>query len=267
MKLLNGKIEEAILTSLLQKKNVSTTDLVESMKTGKTKATKQGIYRVLRKLKNEEMIIIYKSIVSINDLWLFKLRALVEDKGGPSSLIGNLEDLKEKEKISLKIKSLTHLDQIWSNIFLSIESKIPSDVALFLYNPHNWFILFREETDKIHIKRLAKKQRQTFLVIGGTTDADREITKSVRTRDLHSSVNAKIKSKEYLAILGDYIIKVKLSDQENRLIDSVFTNLKNLEDIKTTLYELDMKATSTITVEKNKIKAKEWQKRLSRDFF
>jgi DNA-binding PadR family transcriptional regulator len=267
MKLLNGNLEEIILVTLLHRSPLPTPDLIKETNLGKSKFTKQGIYRVLRKLKKEEKVIIYRSVISINDLWLVKWSDALEKSGHGISLVGDLADLTEKEKISLKIRSLTHLDQIWSNIFLKIEPKMGKSSRLFLYNPHDWFLLLREETEKIHIRILSARRRKTFLAVHGHTFLDKQIMKNRRGDDFHCSINSKVNTDEYIAVLEDYVLKIKLGNRENRIIESIFEAAEDVEDAKSSMYEIDENVESTLVIEKNKMKAAKWRKRISNEFF
>lgn len=261
MKIFNGHLEEVILMTLFKNGPVLTTDIVKA-----SGATKQGVYRVLRKLKSEEKITVFKSVVSLNELWIFKLSSLLSTQTQGSSLVGDLSRLKEKEKMSLKIKTLTHLDQVWTNVFLSIEQKIDFSMPLYLYNPHNWFYLLREKTDRVHMERLSKKNRMTFLTVSSSSNSDQEIRRLMRTEKFRYAINTKINLNKYLAALGDYVIEVILSENSNAKINDAFKKLNDLEEVKSELYEIDKSAVGRIVVEKNATKASSLIKRLSRNF-
>ncbi|HEC30479.1 MAG TPA: hypothetical protein ENI66_00500 [Candidatus Yonathbacteria bacterium] len=262
MKIFNGNIEEVILTTLFKEGSISTTRLVKSRN---IRATKQGVYRTLRKLKLEEKVIIHNSAVSLNDLWVFKLMSILPEREQNISLVGNLRGLRDKEKISIKIKTLTHFDQVWTNIFLSVESGVETSIPLYLYNPHNWLYLLREKTDKIHMKRLAQKNRPTYLIVGSSLRPDKEIKRIMQTKDFKYQINTKIKSKKYIAVLGNYIMQTTLSENTTFEIEEAF-KLEDLDEIKTRLFEIDKDAVAKIVVEKNTAKALVWTRRLSKDF-
>ena len=267
MRLLNGNLEEMILIALLNKSPLPTLDLIKKINSGNIKFTKQGIYRVLRKLKKEEKVVMYRSIVSVNDLWLAKWNDVLEKSGHDVSLVGDLTNLTEMEKISLKIRSLTHLDQIWSNIFLKIEPKMGKSSCIFLYNPHDWFPLLREKTEKIYNRLLSARRRNTFLAVHGRTFLDKQMMNKRRSNDFRCSINSKVNANEYIAVLEDYVLEIKLGNRENRIIESIFKAADNVEDAKSSMYEIDKNAKSTLVIEKNKIKAVKWRKRISNEFF
>ena len=68
-KQLKQPIEQLTLKTL-QKGTISTIKLIENIFALRPKTTKQGVYRVLRKLKNEEKIVIHGKFVSLNLHWI-----------------------------------------------------------------------------------------------------------------------------------------------------------------------------------------------------
>ncbi|MDR3557903.1 MAG: hypothetical protein P4L61_00030, partial [Candidatus Pacebacteria bacterium] len=217
MNLLNGNLEETILTALLHRSPLLITDLIKEINSGagKPKFTKQGIYRALRKLHKEEKVVINESIASINDLWLVRWNDLLEESGHGISLVGDLGDLSEKEKIHLNIKSLTHLSEIWSNLFLKIEPKMGKSSRVFLYYPHDWFPLLRKGTEKTNIRIASVRRRKTFLAVHGHASLDKQVMQNRRSLDFRCSINSEINADEYIAVFEDYIFTIKMDNREN----------------------------------------------------
>jgi len=215
MRLLNGNLEEMILIALLNKSPLPTLDLIKKINSGNIKFTKQGIYRVLRKLKKEEKVVMYRSIVSVNDLWLAKWNDVLEKSGHDVSLVGDLTNL----------------------------------------------------TEKIYNRLLSARRRNTFLAVHGRTFLDKQMMNKRRSNDFRCSINSKVNANEYIAVLEDYVLEIKLGNRENRIIESIFKAADNVEDAKSSMYEIDKNAKSTLVIEKNKIKAVKWRKRISNEFF
>lgn len=267
MKLLNGNLEERVLVLLIAKSPLPVADLIKAINSGRARYTKQGIYRVLRKLKREEKIVIHRSIIAVDDLWIARLRDVLEKGSGGNSLVGSLSGLGRHERVALKLKGLTHLDQVWSNIFINLESRIRTSTPVFLYNPHDWFLLLREETEKIHTRLLSKRRRHIFLAVRGRTFLDQQMKTLRRTKDFHCSTGCTANAPEYVAVLDEYVLMVKVKDRDRKRIDSIFNDALNIDDAKSGLYGLDDKAESTLVIQKNKRLAQIWRKRISREFY
>lgn len=264
MKLFNGNLEETVLTLLAGTSFLSTTALIQRVRHIRGIVTKQGVYRVLRKLRAEEKVIIYRSRVSLNVLWIETLKHFTE-RQSHFSILGDLRSLQDGEQLSLRTTSLISLDQLWSDLFSSLEQILPAHHPLFLYNPHNWSILMREETDRIHIERLIKRSRPIFLTIGSATPLDKETVTRVR-----NSFQCSIRSlalNYYVAVLGDYLIYVKFSRKGTILIDNVFRTITSPHESKLRFLHLNKKISARITIMRNTQKALTWKRRLAKDFY
>jgi DNA-binding Lrp family transcriptional regulator len=266
MNIFNGGIEEAILQILLSSSKISIEDLIKRVGQKRGGVTKQGVYRVLRKLKSEGKIVVYKSSVSINLLWTERLH-LLTDRRAKSSMFGNLGYMREKEKIIIEGKTLVGTDDLWSDAFINIENRTHPKHPLFLYNPHNWTILLRPETDKIHTDRLVYKQRPIFLSIGARTALDRETVRIMSQDKIHCSLSSKLKDQNYIAVLGNYVFLVKLSRKGNALIDTIFHENISTEEAAEEIKRINQKISAKITIERNETRAKEFKKKIARDFF
>lgn len=266
MRLFDGGIEEIVLELLLGTRHASIGELIKRVGQRRGGVTKQGVYRVLRKLKRDGKIIIYRRSVSINTLWLEKLRSTIKNLSSVS-MFDDLSSLKREEKIVIESRGLTETDALWSEAFINIENRIGAKYPLYLYNPHNWTILIQPEIDRLHVDRLRYKQRLMFLSIGGRTSLDKETVQLVAREKIHCSLSSLFKIPHYVAIIGNYILIVKLSQKGNAFIDKVFRERISPEEaareIKMTSGEIKAK----IFIENNPAKAKELKKKIARDFF
>jgi len=266
MKLLSGHIEEVAIALLLREGPLSTRELLEKIYK-KHPCTKQGVYRVLRKLRVEEKIVLYKSIVSINNFWREQLQLLITTNGTNLSVVGDLRGLKKGDRISIKIKGLSAADQVWSHLFVGVENELPNHHPLFLYNPHNWTSLLREDTDRVHAERLERKHRPIYLTIGSVTELDKAVTRAMEFKHFEYNFNLKLRAPDYIAVVGDYVFQLRLLGSGNDHINSIFSSEDDPLQARKLLEKLDAKIACRIIIEKNPIKALQWKKRLGRDFY
>lgn len=266
MKLQGTHIDETIVHLLLRHSPLTTGELIQKIRLQRGSVTKQGVYRSLRKLRAEEKVVMYRASVSINELWATHMRTLFGKRNRPS-LIGDLLHLEEGERIFLKLKSLTHIDQVWSDIFITIEKGIPRKHPLYLFNPHNWFIILRPVTEQLHIKRLSSQRRMTFLNIGSLTPLDKETIKAIRNSQLKCSPDPKLTHPDYIAVISDYLIRVQLSQKDNRTIDEIFKKEKTIGEASIALSHIDTRVSGRIIIEHNKKKSHQWKKRLAKNFY
>lgn len=265
MRLLTGNIEEAVLTSLLREGALPTKELVEKV-SKKHACTKQGVYRVLRKLKSEEKVVMYKSIVSINNFWREQLQSLLT-LNTRVSIVGDLRGLKEGDRLSLKLRGLSIADQVWSHLFISIEKELLRHHPLFLYNPHNWSAILREETDRVHAQRFEQNQRPAYLVVGSIGKLDKMVTRAMEFKYLEYSFSPRLHFPFYVAVISDYVFQMKLLGEGNAKIDAIFISEQDVPAAKNLLAKLDNQVVCRVIVEKDPIKATLWKKRLGKDFY
>lgn len=265
MHILTGHIEELVLTALLKEGPLKTSALLEKA-FRKNQYTKQGVYRVLRKLKAEEKVVIYKSIVSINNFWREQLQSLLGAHDSGNSIVGDVRGLQSGDRLSLKLRGLSTADQVWSHLFIPIEKELSNRHPLFLYNPHNWTGLLREETDRIHAERLARSRRPTYLTIGSIATLDKAVTRSVESKYLEYSFNAKLRFPFYIAVIGDCVFQMRLLGDGNTRINTIFAE-EDAVTAKNLLEKADRQILCRIIVEKDATKATSWKKRLGKDFY
>ncbi|MBU6500369.1 MAG: hypothetical protein KGJ89_00880 [Patescibacteria group bacterium] len=266
MKLFDGGVEEVVLELLLGTRKMSIEELIWRVGKRRGGVTKQGVYRVLRKLKRDGKIVIYKSLVSINTLWIEKLRSMTRGLSD-SSMFNNLSSLKKAEKVVIEGRGLAETDALWSEAFINIENKISAKLPLYLYNPHNWTILAQPETDHIHADRLRHKQRPIFLSIGGRTPLDKETVRLASQEKLSCSLSSYFKSLHSVAIIGDYIISVKLSRKGSASLDKIFSDCSSTGEAARMIRAIGGGVKAMIFIENNSTKAKRLKKIIARDFF
>ncbi len=266
MKLFDGGIEEIVLESLLSIRKISIEELIKRVSQKRGGVTKQGIYRVLRKLKRDGKIVIYKSSVSINALWMEKLRSITK-VSSETSMFGDLSSLKKEEKVVIEARGLVETDALWSEAFINVENKIAPKYPLYLYNPHNWTILAQPEIDRIHADRLRHKQRPIFLSIGGRTLLDKETIQLASREKIHCSLSSLFKSPHFIAVIGDYVISIKLSREGSALLDEVFREHALPKEAAREIKVVDGKIRAKIFIENDPAEAKGLKKKIARDFF
>ena len=173
-------IEQLILKTL-QKGTISTVGLIEKISSVRLATTKQGVYRVLRKLKNEEKIVIHGKSVSLNLHWIKNMNeffSLAQFYHSPK--VANPDgflNVREKDKIVYFFKNLNLLDSFWSHAFHMFNEVLSPKEPIFVYNPHEWFAYARQETEQTLIKTMKEKNRQVLITVANNNSLDKELKK------------------------------------------------------------------------------------------
>ncbi len=274
-KQLKQPIEKLIL-QMLQKGAISTIKLIENIFTIRPKTTKQGVYRVLRKLKNEEKIVIYGKSVSLNLHWIKNMNeffSLAQFYNTPK--VANPDgflNVQEKEKIVYFYKNLNLLDSFWSHAFHMFNEVLNPKEPIFVFNPHEWFAYARQETEQILIKTMKEKSRQVLITVAHGYPLDKELKKKFRNDFLQYSIaDKKIFEKQnyYFNIFNDCLIEVFLDQVIAKQIDRFFKKTTNFDDkAGEQLSEIISKnGKNKLVISKNKIKSEKYKKLLSKDFY
>lgn len=235
----------------------------EGLKREKNMVTDQGIYKSIRLLIKEEVVIKNKDIFSLNEEWKNKIIEGFQK---------NIEfELSEKEQIQFDLSSLIHLDQQWKNITISIQKNI-SGFPVFFYNPHDiWSFLSesRKQSEISYYKNLYKNKTYSFCVNAGNTKFDKIMRQERETEYNRININDELfKNTDYITIIGDYITIVRISKKTAELIERNYKESKDYQDFQKQIQKLGIeKKKVKLIIEKNKQKAKTLRKKLSKNLY
>ncbi|MFA5024789.1 MAG: hypothetical protein WC523_07635 [Patescibacteria group bacterium] len=268
------KIEEYILRHLQAGPMLMLT-LVEKIKNDRPKTTKQAVYAALRVLKKTEQILTYKGMASLNLTWLnsmvnyFNLAKHSYIKGDDSQ--SSFIDLEDKEKIKYYFRSPIKADVFWTHaLYLLVERSKPGE-PVFLYNPHEWFLLARKENEQNIFKTINRNGHRLLLTAGNSLFLDKYIKKYF-DNDLsqyHAKENPLFEENNYyLNIVGDFLIEVWLDKKMADKIDKLYQEAQSWDD---NIHEklnaiIDTESRMKIVISKNRKKAEKLRASLKKYF-
>jgi hypothetical protein len=251
----------------------TTASLLSNIRSKRKNTTKQGFYAALRKLKSDEIILVYKSIASLNTVWIKKMRDLFEVIGKTYTVDQKSFDvlgLENKESISYTFSNTKSLDIFWGHAQNIIVHNTSKDQPIYAYDPHYWFYIARKETETELLKEIAQKGRQFLMTVGGSTKLDKIIQKDF-VGDLLQYSHKKIFEDDnyYVTVIGDYITEVFLDEKMGKKIDEIYRNKKISEQdsILTLKGFLDEKVRNKIKISKNKTRADKLKTKMGKDFY
>lgn len=220
-------IEDYVLL-FLQKGSLKTTDLLENIQDIRPGTTKQALYKILNKLKTEEVVVMRSKYVSLSSIWINRMaqyfataQRLYTTQGTPSEDFLQLED---GDKITYTFKNPNLTDIFWGHAF-GILIDITKTEPLYLYDPHEWFLLARPESEKKLFDQVQEKNKQLFILIGNNTPIDVATGKEI-VGDMvqyHTLPNSVFnRDNYYVNIFGNYIIEVWLDGKTSKEIDTFY---------------------------------------------
>lgn len=265
------RVEDLIIQQLIRGE-LFTTDLLLKIRNIRKNTTKQGFYAALRKLKHEEIVLIYKGTVSLNTIWIKKMRETFEDISKTYTTNQKSFDvlgLEDKESISYSFSNIKSLDIFWGhsqNILIHNTSHLQ---PIYSYDPHYWFYLARRESEKELLSEIVKHKRQFLMSVGGTSHLDKVIKNDFNSDYLQYNYK-RIFNKEnyYVTIIGEYITEVFLDEEISKKIDSLYNNSTNDEKSITILKSfLEAKAKNRIKISRNALKSRKLKAKMGKEFY
>ena len=225
-----------IIINKLQKGPISATNLILEINKVK-KASSQAIYKALRILKKEEVVIWHKGEVSLTSMWINKMSRFFALAEYYYSSVPNYLNIKEGEKITYHFNDLIHLDQFGSHIFYSFLSIFKNNnEPVYVYNVHDWFYFFRPENENFLLDSMKSLKYKSLVLLGGNTSFDRLIKKQLSSEFVQCHLlDSPLFGKDnyYFNIFNDFVVEIFLHQDIARDLNSLFYIYKNAEDIST----------------------------------
>lgn len=267
-------VEEVVLGTL-QKGTLLGTEIVRQTSLLRPKTTKQAVYRVLRKLKNEEKIAIHGKSVSLNIQWIKSMGeffSLAEFYYSGSAGVDSFLNIKGHDKITYSFKNLNLLDVFGIHALHMMGMVIEKHVPLFAYNPHEWFFWARREAEQVFVDTMQKDERQLFLVSSHSDPLDLELRKHYQGDLLQYHIVEKPlfpKDNYYFVIFGDYLMEVYFDERITGELDEFYKKTETWnENAKQSLQNIVLKSSKNkLVLSRNRRKIDRYKKMLSRYFF
>lgn len=269
------KIEEFVL-KLLADGPLPAMALVKKISFLRLRATKQAVYSALRKLKKAEIVVIHGKIVSLNSLWISKMSDFFAEARHKYSM-GSAETegflaLEDGDKITYNFKNPEIADAFWGHAFDILAGIMDKTEPIYIYNPHEWFLLAREESETALFKRITEEKRQILVTTPGQTGLDKYAKKffdGTYAQYYMAAHHLFKKPNYYVNIFGDYVIEAYIDEKTENHIEKFYKNhsVFNDETRKEIQNIIATQGRNKISISKNKDKAEKLKKTLGKEFY
>lgn len=256
-------IEELVI-NLLKSGSISTTILLEKIQEKRPGTTKQAFYQTLRKLKKEEVVVVRGKRVSLSHIWISNMSEFFEavrinysgntGAGEEFLLLGN------GEKISYSFKNPHTTDIFWGHAFGILLSRVDKKTPICIYNPHEWFMVAREESEKKLFSQIKNEGKVLQILVGEREELDIKTGEWFLAQKLqYFATKEKIFDKRnyYINIFDDFIIEAWLDPKTTKELDDFYVKNKILNEVSKKELEniVSKKGTNKLTISRNKRKA------------
>lgn len=254
----------------------SSVDLIERVRKVRPGTTKQGVYAVLRDLAREEVIVRQNKKVSFNIRWLRAMeeffltteRQYFDGKFGRENFL----NLKEGERITYSFADPVQTDAFWGHaLYMLVEVSPVTGKPVYLYNPHEWFLIARRASEREFMAAIGKK-RGFFLTTGGNTPLDRSVAKDFDNQQSQYFMRDKPlfkKQNYYVNIIDDVLIEVWIDRKVAEKIEALYqiTSIVNDNAKEELTHIVQSKGRSKLTISKNAKKSARLVKMLKNPFY
>jgi hypothetical protein len=223
----------------------------------------QAIYGILRNLLRDEVVVKRGVVYYLNQEWRIKASFFLQEHGNFLP--------EEGERVSYSLSSLAHTDLQWKNIVLPLEEQNPGQPIFFYSYHYVWLHLSqgRKKSELEYFAGLTKNKTHAFCLIGSDSMQDKEDKRIIQNEVIQVSLGKKIFSeRECKTVFGDYIITTGYSPTLAKEIGECYKKSSNVITLEPLLYEINnQKKKVTLTIERNKAKAKNIRKKFATQFF
>lgn len=234
--------------------------------------TVQAVYKELRGLQAEGVVVKTGRVYSIRLPWASELAGMAEDahKRSIHAMMRHMSGKLGGGKMVWKFQSLLRLNEAWSQVLLGLVERSENKVLLG-WNPHLWFHLLRTEQESQYIHYLDLSGGRLFLIVGGKEYLDRLATQAFPSKGVKYSLGHSPFLQHddlYVHVIGDAIVTVKMDKAMTDRIDVLYEKTRSMKDIS--LCEvasmLSQPVKVSLTLEQDKKKALAYRKKFAAFF-
>lgn len=263
MKLLtHTHLDDLVVKSLLLNGEQEVIDIYKDLVIKGQNITIQALYKRLRILLEDQIILKNKKFIVINNEWSESMLELLSGNNG-------LPILKPGETAIYSFKELASLDAYWKHIMTPIEKAYPNYPIFFFNHYEIWIQLTGRKDNEIdYLKRISQDKHYCFFLLGKDNKYNQSFKQKYQTDYLQISVGADgFSPSDYPTVIADYIITTKLSPRVAKLIDDIYT-LPSEEILSQKINKIFSKSAAIkLKIERNENKAKKLRKKIAKDFY
>lgn len=222
------KILEKLQTGFVRKQS-----LIESV-IGECGVTIQAVYKELKKLKSEGVVIDKGQKLSLT-LWyinhqLEKWKSISHFYSHTVD-VNQIFNIERGKSSSFTFNNLAELDAFWTQSYLFLERVIPETIPTYTCVPHDWFFYSRPLSDERWTYAQSRVQR---LIVTHPAEIDLQVLKHRRKQGYQFTPSENpLKQSEitYYTFIGDWIFEVNLDQKIGRKLNNFVSDVLSIKEI------------------------------------
>lgn len=255
-------LDDLIVQSLLLNGEQEVSDVYKDLVAQGQKITIQALYKRLRILLQDQIILKNKKSIVINNEWSENMLELLSGNTG-------LPILKPGETVTYSFKELASLDAYWKHVMTPIEKAHPNYPIFFFNHYEIWIQLFgRRENEIEYLHKISQDKHYCFFLLGKDNKYNNDFKNNYQTDYLQISVGADgFSLGDYPTVIADYVITTKLSPRLSKMIDEIYKS-PNEQIVSEKINKIFLKSAAIkLKIERNENKAKKLRKKIAKDFY
>ena len=272
------QLEDHLLVIFAKKGALTVHEITQHLKKRERTATIQGIYRVLRKLQRNGVVIKEKQRFSLRIPWVLDLAELVTDMENTyltDRYLGQLLPNDKQPKRSWRFTQLAKLNDFWSQILLAMAKMSQTKISLD-YSPHTWYELLQMSQEHQFIKTYYGNLKREYVIVGSTSFLDKYTYRTwgedimAHNRTYFAAPEYRIikDPSKYVSVMDDYVLVVKLDKDTVKRIEDLYTSVIAQEQVDIPLLTdaLSKPVNARIVIQKHPQKAKQIYRKFEKIF-
>lgn len=268
-------LQSSLLEVLARSPSTSAASLRKALKkqTGLSPSV-ATLYRLLKELENEQVIVRSYGRIQLNSVWVSHIARFVENARSvqKNNATGRqeLQNLRDKERMSLVADSLQDLDPAWNHALVEL-ARIESNRTWYMYNSHPWYSLGMRSTEQRLYEGLMNEGIRSYMVYGSNTFLDEYGARAIRAKGMTSvcTNRSPLPHDGYaLWLCGDYVVDCVIPEAISAYFSFFFKTVKSIEQFDPALFAdvFRMRAKCTLHIRKDVAEAKRLRRMLSAFF-
>ena len=224
----NPSLENLLVECLSFQPSASATWLHAQLQRRSDGYSIQAVYKELRKLQRQGVVIKRNGEYSLHLVWILNLLSLTDrmfdTQTSPEALAAVLPE--DGEKKSYTFTRLTHVDDFWMHALI-VMLQNSGEKLLYQWIPHPWFHLINSHKSLPLHQAFAAGGFTVKCIIGGDTYLDR-YSKKITTPDVYDFYYAegpfRDQSLVYYSVTDSHLITIKLDKKTDERVERIYKN-------------------------------------------
>jgi arginine repressor len=223
------RIKEKIVKLLAIKPYLSANEIHSQITSGGTKVTTQSIFKEIKKLQSDNIVLKVKQKYILNLAWTESMYLLLEKAQQSHSERGLLSNLlpEADNKSSVWFKNLIRMKSFWSHLVITLIKQSKENI-LYSWNPHPWFYLVQSNHQKQMIQAIRQNNTRMLKIVGYDTYLDKEAARYWSKENIkYSYAESPFSGQDeiYYSVIDDFVLKIELTKKMSHTIEEIYSSV------------------------------------------